>query len=112
MAGRTVGKGRGAVYVDGKVYLEGADIPSDVQVGDHVFTDAPDDSAGQAVNAVVVVGGADGGDGGPADGSVDDVLARVGDDPTAAQAALDAENAKSKPRKSLVEKLQAITDGS
>lgn len=39
MAGRVVGKGRGAVYAAGQVYLEGATIPADVQVGDHVFED-------------------------------------------------------------------------
>lgn len=36
---RTVGKGRGAVYADGRVYLEGATVPDGVKVGDHVFDD-------------------------------------------------------------------------
>lgn len=44
----------------------------------------------------------------PAAGSVDDVLARVGDDPAKASAALTAERARSKPRKTLVSALEAI----
>lgn len=41
-------------------------------------------------------------------GTADEVLERVGDDPAKAQAALDAENASDKPRKTLVEKLSTI----
>jgi hypothetical protein len=40
--------------------------------------------------------------------SVDAILADVGEDKEKAQAALDAENAKSSPRKTLVSKLEAI----
>ncbi len=47
-------------------------------------------------------------EGGPADGTVDEVLESVGDDKAKAQAALDAENAKDKPRKTLVEELEGI----
>lgn len=43
-----------------------------------------------------------------ADGSVKGVLAEVGEDKEKAQAALDAEKAKDKPRTSLVTKLEAI----
>jgi hypothetical protein len=108
MADRKVGAGRGSVYAGGKVYLEGSTIPSDVQVGSHVFTDATDDSAGQAVNQVVVVGGGDGGDGSLTAGSIDAVMERVGDDVDKARAALAEEEARSKPRSSLLEKLQAL----
>lgn len=41
MAGRTVGKGR-SVTVAGVRYDEGAEIPKDVEVGEHVFTDSAD----------------------------------------------------------------------
>ena len=40
--------------------------------------------------------------------SVDSILGEVGDDKAKAQAALDAENAKEKPRKTLVSKLEAV----
>jgi hypothetical protein len=43
-----------------------------------------------------------------AGGTVKDVLAEVGDDAEKATAALEAEQASEKPRKSLVEKLEAI----
>jgi hypothetical protein len=113
MAGRTVGQGRGSVYAGGKVYLEGSTIPDDVKVGDHVFTDASDDSAGQVVNQVVVVGDGEGGEDSDdlTAGSIGDVLDRVGDDPAKAAAAREAEEAKAKPRSSLLEKLQAIVNG-
>lgn len=39
MAGRKVGKGR-TVFAAGKRYGEGDEIPAEVLVGDHVFTDA------------------------------------------------------------------------
>jgi hypothetical protein len=39
---------------------------------------------------------------------VEDILAEVGDDKEKAQAALDSEQGQTKPRKSLVEKLQAV----
>ena len=42
--------------------------------------------------------------------TVGDVLAAVGDDPALAIAALDAENTREKPRKSLVSKLEAIAN--
>jgi hypothetical protein len=45
------------------------------------------------------------------EGSVQDVLDSVGDDPAKAQAALDAESASDKPRKSLVSKLEEIAGG-
>lgn len=44
------------------------------------------------------------------DGTRDEVLATVGDDPVAARAALAAEEAKDAPRKTLVAKLREITD--
>lgn len=45
MAGRKVGKGRGAVFAsDGVRYDEGAEVPRDVEVGEHVFTDVDEDS--------------------------------------------------------------------
>ena len=43
-----------------------------------------------------------------AEETVDEVLARVGDDPEAAAAALEAEQARSKPRTTLVTALQRI----
>jgi hypothetical protein len=42
--------------------------------------------------------------------TVDEILADVGEDQTKAAAALEAENAKSKPRKTLVAKLEAIAN--
>lgn len=42
--------------------------------------------------------------------TVDEILDAVGDDPAKAAAALEEENAAKKPRKSLVEKLQAVVD--
>lgn len=44
----------------------------------------------------------------PTDGTVQTVLDQVGDDPVAAQAALEAEQAKDNPRVTLVAKLEAI----
>lgn len=44
----------------------------------------------------------------PKPASVKDVLATVGDDPVLAAEALEAEEAQAKPRKSLVEQLEAI----
>lgn len=109
---RTVGKGRGSVHAGGRVYLEGATIPGDVEVGDHVFTDADDVEGNVAVTTVAPVTAATVSSGdGPADGTVDEVLDRVGDDQAAALAALEAEQAKAKPRATLVEKLQAVADG-
>ena len=46
----------------------------------------------------------------PAEGSVSDILAAVGDDPEAAVAALETENARDKPRKTLVAGLQSVID--
>jgi hypothetical protein len=43
-------------------------------------------------------------------GTVAEVLAAVGDDPTAARAALDAEQAKDHPRSTLVARLEQIAD--
>jgi hypothetical protein len=117
MGARTVGKGRGSVFVGGVRYDEGATIPSDVNVGDHVFDDVDEVEGNIAMEApkIVTVGPTESVDGdggsGPADGNVDEILDRVGDDPAAAAEALAAEQAKSKPRKSLVEKLQSIVDG-
>ncbi|NHA02030.1 hypothetical protein G5V59_26945 [Nocardioides sp. W3-2-3] len=51
--------------------------------------------------------GGDGGDNGGGD-RVEDVLASVGNDADKAQAALDAEKAKDKPRSTLVAKLENI----
>lgn len=45
------------------------------------------------------------------DGTIADVLAAVGEDPVAARAALDAEQAKDKPRTTLVGRLEHIADG-
>lgn len=39
MGKRTVGEGRGSVYAGGRVFVEGEDIPDDVEVGAHVFDD-------------------------------------------------------------------------
>lgn len=50
-------------------------------------------------------------DGGAKPASVAAVLASVGDDPVAAQAALDAEQASGAPRKSLVRKLEVVIAG-
>lgn len=44
MGKRTVGEGRGSVYAGGRVFVEGDDIPDGVDVGEHVFTDADDDT--------------------------------------------------------------------
>lgn len=44
MGKRTVGKGRGSVFAGGRVFVEGATIPDDVEVGKHVFTDVDDES--------------------------------------------------------------------
>lgn len=114
MAKRVVGKGRGSVFAGGKVYEEGATIPDDVQVGDHVFEDSDEVEGNVAATvALPVVGpGGDEEPATPASGNVDEVLARVGDDPSAAAEALIAEQGSKKPRKSLMEKLQAIVDGS
>lgn len=45
------------------------------------------------------------------EGKVADILAEVGDDPSKAQAALEAERSSEKPRKTLVEKLEQIAGG-
>lgn len=42
--------------------------------------------------------------------TIDEVLAEVGDDQALAAAALEAEQAREKPRSTLVEKLQAVID--
>jgi hypothetical protein len=42
MGKRTVGEGRGSVYAGGRVFVEGDEIPADVEVGDHVFDDVDD----------------------------------------------------------------------
>lgn len=39
---RKVGQGRGGVFAGGTFYPEGAEIPADVEVGDHVFDDVDD----------------------------------------------------------------------
>lgn len=53
MAGsRKVGKGRGSVYAGGRCYLEGAEIPSDVKVGAHVFDDVEEVEGNVAVAPV------------------------------------------------------------
>lgn len=46
-----------------------------------------------------------------AEGTVQDVLDAVGDDKARAEAALEAEQASAKPRKSLVKQLEAIVAG-
>lgn len=48
---------------------------------------------------------------GAATGTVDEVLASVGADPAAAAVALEAEQARAKPRKTLVDALTAIVNG-
>lgn len=45
---------------------------------------------------------------GPADGTIDEVLERVGEDHELAQAALDAEQAKDEPRKTLIGRLEKV----
>lgn len=56
MAKRVVGKNRGSVYAGGRVFLEGQEIPDDVQVDDVVFTDADDPSGNTPVGPTVVSG--------------------------------------------------------
>lgn len=91
-------------------------------LGDHVWEDDPDAVEPDAPAPLGGVTGQDpasvdrDGDGyedGPdgaalIDGTVDEVEDRVGDDPAKAQAALDAENAKDKPRTGLVATLERI----
>jgi hypothetical protein len=70
MGARTVGKGRGSVFVGGVRYDEGAKIPSDVNVGDHVFDDVDEVEGNIAMEApkIVTVGPTE---------SVDGTAARV-----------------------------------
>lgn len=56
-------------------------------------------------------GGGDSNPPGPADGNIDEVMDRVDGDPDKAREALEAEQAKSDPRSTLVEQLQAVIDG-
>lgn len=91
-------------------------------LGEHVWQDDPDEVEPDAPAPPGGVTGQDpasvdrDGDGiedGPdgatlIDGNKDEVLERVGGNPALAQAALDAENAKDKPRKGVVERLQAV----
>src|SRR4051812_31978659 len=39
---RKVGQGRGGVFAGGNFYAEGAEVPADVEVGDHIFDDVDD----------------------------------------------------------------------
>lgn len=51
--------------------------------------------------------GADSGPANPADGTIEEVLERVGESPDQAREALEAERAKQSPRSTLVEQLEA-----
>lgn len=51
-----------------------------------------------------------GGDEPPVDGTIDDLMAWVNDDPERAAAALAAEQAKDKPRSTVVKRLTAMAD--
>jgi len=51
-----------------------------------------------------------GGDEPPVDGTIDDLMAWVNDDPERATAALAAEQAKDKPRSTVVKRLAALAD--
>lgn len=53
-------------------------------------------------------GGEADGDGPPVDGTIDQLMAWVGDDPDKADAALAAEQAKDKPRSTVVKRLAAL----
>lgn len=125
---RRVGKGRGAVAAGGKVYLEGAEIPKDVKVGDHVFTDAEDVVGNEVFEPVRPVTADASGDASepeptpdhsadpepdetdPSRGTIDEVVARVEAGEVSAVDALAAEQAKGdKARSTLVEKLEALT---
>ena len=69
--------------------------------------------AAEPAEAVDAQAAGDNEDGSPVDGTVDEVLGRVGDDPALAQAALEAEQAKGdKARSTLVEKLGAVAAAS
>lgn len=95
------------------------------ELGDHLWEDDPDAVEPDAPAPPGGVTGQDpasvdrDGDGyedGPdgealIDGTVPEVEDRVGDDPALAQAALDAERAKDKPRTGLVETLERIAGG-
>lgn len=52
----------------------------------------------------------DAGDGPPVDGTIDALMAWVDDDPERAAAALTAEQAKDKPRSTVVKRLTALAD--
>lgn len=100
-----------------------SDIPEAQRerLGSHVWVDdadaqvdpaAPAPPGGVTGQDPAAVPGGQGIDGADlADGTVDEVLDRVGDDKSKAQAALDAETAKGgKARSTLVEKLRAIIE--
>lgn len=92
MAKRTVGKGRGSVYAGGRVYIEGSEIPGDVEVGSHVFDDVEDVVGNQAVAPPVTAGDADAASG---ESTVEEVLEEAGVDAPSADAP-DGEKAKSR----------------
>jgi hypothetical protein len=108
---RTVGQGRGAVFAsDGKVYLEGAAIPADVQVGDHVFTDvaAVEGNVEVAVVKPITAESQQADDTDPSRGTIADVTDRVDSGEVTAADALAAEQAKGdKARATLVADLEA-----
>jgi hypothetical protein len=54
--------------------------------------------------------GGSGGDEPPVDGTIDDLMAWVDGDPTRAAKALEAEQAKDKPRSTVVKRLSALAD--
>lgn len=117
--GRTVGKGRGSVYAGGQTYLEGAEIPADVEVGDHVFTDVDPVEGNVGVSPVQPItaaasqgaGESGAGDTDPSRGTIDEVLARIDAGEVTAAAALAAEQAKGdKARSTLVDELQDRVD--
>lgn len=73
----------------------------------------PDGLDADHVNQLIAEGMITDGDqpAGDEPGTVEEVLAAVGDDPAKAAAALDAEKASAKPRKTLVDKLTGIVEG-
>jgi len=80
--------------------------------GELVVTTTPGPTLDEAEIPNATVGGSSGRprDDSASAGTIAEVLDRVGDDPDKAQEALDAEEAKDKPRAGLVEKLQAVID--
>ena len=108
-----------------KLYVAGDTIPDGVEVGAHVFREAPDytgtPQTGPTISAAPIVAeapasepsAAPDSDGEPdLSGTVDEVLVRVGDDPAAAARYLAAESEQESPRKTLLAALEKTAGGS